>query len=62
MAAFMVAQGLPEDAAEIWAAMGKAIREGALNQVTGDVERLTGRKPASVRQVLEAAGVGVTRS
>jgi NAD(P)H dehydrogenase (quinone) len=62
MVAFMVRQGLPEDAAEIWAAMGKAIREGALNQVTEDVERLTGRKPATVRQVLEAAGVGVSRS
>lgn len=60
MVAFMVGQGLPEEAAEIWATMGKAIREGALNQVTGDGERLTGRKPATVRQVLEAAHVGLS--
>lgn len=39
---------------------GKAIRQSQLNQLTGDVERLTGRKPASVREVLEAAGAAVS--
>lgn len=57
-AAFIVGLGLPEAAGELLASMGKAIRQGQLAALTGDFERLTGRKPASVREVLEAAGVG----
>lgn len=56
--AFIVRLGLPEPVGELLASMGRAIREDQLNQLTTDVERLTGRKPAGVRQVLEAAGVG----
>lgn len=48
-----VAHGLPERAAQNVASFGKAIREGALTQRTGDVEQLTGRKPTSVGDVLK---------
>lgn len=47
-----VAHGLPERAAHDVASFGKAIREGALGQRTGDIEQLTGRRPVSVGDVL----------
>ncbi|WP_432838630.1 NAD(P)H-binding protein [Dactylosporangium sp. CA-092794] len=53
-----VAHGLPEQAARNVASFGRAIREGALNQRTGDVERLTGRRPISVADVLEGLASG----
>jgi NAD(P)H dehydrogenase (quinone) len=52
-----VAHGLPEQAAQNVASFGKAIREGALNQRSGDVEHLTGRKPVSVGDVLKGLAV-----
>ena len=48
-----VAQGMPEPAAANVASFGRAIREGALDQRRGDVERLTNRKPVSVGDVLK---------
>jgi NAD(P)H dehydrogenase (quinone) len=53
-----VENGLPEPVAQLMASFGKAIRDDALNQVSDAVERLTGRAPRSVRDVLLAAGVG----
>lgn len=47
-----VANGLPEAAARSVASFGRAIREGAFKQRSGDVERITGRAPISVRAVL----------
>jgi NAD(P)H dehydrogenase (quinone) len=56
--AFIVALGLTEPDRELLASMGPAIREGQLNQLTGDVELRTDRKPLSVQGALEAAGAG----
>ncbi len=50
-----VAHGLPERAAQNVASFGKAIRQGALDQCTGDIEQLTGRKPLSVGEVLHGS-------
>lgn len=52
-----VAHGLPEQAAQNVASFGRAIREGALDQRTGDVEQITGRKPISVVDVLKGLKV-----
>lgn len=52
-----VAHGLPEQAAQNVASFGRAIREGALGQRTGDVEQLTGRNPISVLDVLKGLKV-----
>ncbi|HET6505231.1 MAG TPA: NAD(P)H-binding protein [Baekduia sp.] len=57
-AAGLVAAGLPEAVAPLLVSFGRAIREGYLDQVSGDVEALTGRAPRSVAEVLAAAGVG----
>jgi hypothetical protein len=54
---FLVEVGLPQPVGELLASLGQAIREGQLNQLTADVEQLTGRKPTSVHQVLEAASI-----
>jgi NAD(P)H dehydrogenase (quinone) len=53
----LVAAGLPEAAARLLASFGQAIREGYLDQRSGDVEALTGRAPRRVADVLAAAGV-----
>lgn len=53
-----IEHGLPQPVGELLASLGRAIREQQFDQLTGDVEQLTGRKPVSVREVLEAAGVG----
>ena len=45
-------------AAPLLVSFGRAIREGFLDQRSGDVERLTGRAPRPVAEVLAAAGVG----
>jgi len=50
-----LAHGLPEPAAMGVASFGRAIHEGALNQRSGDVERLTGRKPVTVSEVLTSS-------
>jgi NAD(P)H dehydrogenase (quinone) len=42
--------------ADAWVSTYTAIGEGALAKVSGDVERVTGRAPMSLRQVLEARG------
>ena len=47
--------GLLPAVAEIYATFGAATRKGALSAQTDVVERLTGRAPASVRELLEAA-------
>lgn len=50
-----VAAGLPEAVAGLLASFGRAIRDGQLGQISGDVEALTGRAPRSVRDVLAGA-------
>jgi NAD(P)H dehydrogenase (quinone) len=52
-----VAHGLPERVAQGVATFGKAIREGALEQRSGDVEQLTGRSPVSVADALKSIAV-----
>jgi hypothetical protein len=56
-----IGHGLPEPVGELLASLGRAIRERQFDQITGDVEQLTGRKPVSVREVLETGGVGRKR-
>jgi hypothetical protein len=46
---------LPPAVAGIYATFGAATRAGALSAKTDVVERLTGRAPGTVREVLEAA-------
>lgn len=41
--------------ADAWVSTYTAIAEGALARVSGDVERVTGRRPLSLREVLEQA-------
>jgi NAD(P)H dehydrogenase (quinone) len=50
----LTAVGLPADAAMAYASFGTAIREGVLDILSSDVEDLTGRRPRSLRDVLEA--------
>jgi len=51
----LVAAGVPAAAAPLLASFGRAIREGQLAQLSGDVEALTGRAPRAVGDVLAAA-------
>ncbi len=51
----LVAAGVPAAAAPLLASFGRAIREGQLAQLSGDVEALTGRAPRSVGDVLAEA-------
>jgi NAD(P)H dehydrogenase (quinone) len=48
--------GLPEPVAQFLATFGRAAREGQLAVRSDDVERLTGRAPRSLRDVLDEAG------
>ena len=48
--------GLPEPIAQFLASFGKAAREWQLDLVSDDVEKLTGRKPRRLRDLLDAAG------
>jgi NAD(P)H dehydrogenase (quinone) len=50
----LTAVGLPADMAMAYASFGTAIREGVLDVVSPHVEDLTGRRPRSLREVLEA--------
>jgi NAD(P)H dehydrogenase (quinone) len=50
----LIAVGLPADTATAIASFGTAIREGVLDVVSTHVEDLTGRRPRSLREVLEA--------
>ena len=50
----LTAVGLPADAAMAYASFGTAVREGVLDVVSAHVEDLTGRRPRSLREVLEA--------
>ncbi|NEA68689.1 NAD(P)H-binding protein [Streptomyces sp. SID12488] len=50
-----VSHGMPEEVARFLASFGRAIREGQLNQLSGDVEALTGRAPVGLRTVLAPA-------
>jgi NAD(P)H dehydrogenase (quinone) len=54
-AAGLVAAGLPEVAAPLIASFGRAIREGKLDQLSTDVETLTGRAPRPVAEVVAPA-------
>ena len=47
--------GMPQAVAEIYATFGAATRTGALSAQTDVVERLTGRVPGTVRELLAAA-------
>lgn len=47
--------GMPQAVAEIYATFGAATRTGALSAQTDVVERLTGRAPGTVRELLAAA-------
>lgn len=49
----LVDHGVPAEAAPLFASFGQGIRGGHLDQLSDAVEQLTGRKPASVRTVLE---------
>lgn len=51
----LIAAGLPDAAASLIASFGTAIREGFLDQRSGDVEALTGRAPRPVDAVLATA-------
>lgn len=51
----MVAGGVPEAVAHIRLSFVVAAREGFLDAVSGAVQELTGRSPASVREVVVAA-------
>jgi NAD(P)H dehydrogenase (quinone) len=46
--------GLPEEVARFAASFGRAIREGYVDGVSPDVERLTGRTPQSLDQLIAA--------
>jgi NAD(P)H dehydrogenase (quinone) len=50
----LVDVGLPPEMARAYASFGTAIREGVLNTVSNAVHDLTGRKPRSLHEVLEA--------
>jgi NAD(P)H dehydrogenase (quinone) len=50
----LIAVGLPADTATAIASFGTAIREGVLDVVSTHVEDLTGRRPRSLREVLDA--------
>jgi NAD(P)H dehydrogenase (quinone) len=50
----MVAGGVPEPLAEVFAGFGRAIREGLLDTRTDVVERLTGRAPQRLADLLAA--------
>jgi NAD(P)H dehydrogenase (quinone) len=54
-AAGLVAAGLPEVAAPLLVSFGVAIREGQLDALSDDVQRLTGRAPRSVADVVAGA-------
>jgi NAD(P)H dehydrogenase (quinone) len=47
--------GMPAEMAAVYATFGAATRSGALSAQTDVVERLTGRPPGSVRELLAAA-------
>jgi len=47
------AYGAPGWQVDAWVSTYTAIREGELSEVTDDVERLTGRRPQSLREYLE---------
>ena len=51
----LVEHGIPEGAAQLIASFGRAIREGKLDQLSGDVEALTGRPPRALREILTPA-------
>ncbi|QFU99766.1 NAD(P)H dehydrogenase (quinone) [Luteimicrobium xylanilyticum] len=46
--------GAPRWQVDAWVSTYTAIAEGALRHVSGDVERLTGREPMTLRDVLQA--------
>lgn len=50
----MVNAGLPRPVAEIYASFDTAIAQGKFSAVTNTVEELTGRKPISISEFLEA--------
>jgi NAD(P)H dehydrogenase (quinone) len=54
-AAGLLAAGLPEAAVPLLVSFGRAIREGHLDALSDDVERLTGRAPRAVQDVLAGA-------
>lgn len=49
-----IAAGVPEETARFFAALETNTREGALDIVTDHFEKLTGRKPTTVKEFLEA--------
>jgi NAD(P)H dehydrogenase (quinone) len=49
----LITVGLPAHAATAYASFGTAIREGVLDVVSSHMEELTGRRPRSLREVLE---------
>lgn len=51
----MAKAGLPEDVINTWVSIQNDFAAGAFDIVTGDVERLAGRAPKSLREALAAA-------
>jgi NAD(P)H dehydrogenase (quinone) len=47
--------GVPQEVADVMSSFGEATREGFLGKVTTDVLDLTGKPPASLRDVLTKA-------
>jgi NAD(P)H dehydrogenase (quinone) len=60
-----VKEGFPEPAATFFSAWFQAIAAGEFVEVTGDIERLIGRKPRSAQEFLSAvfalSGTGTRR-
>ena len=54
----LVAAGLPEVAGPLMVSFSAAVRSGSLDQLTGDVETLTGRPPRPLADVVRAALAG----
>lgn len=54
--------GLPEDVVNAVASIQADFAEGAFDIVTGDVQRLSGRPPRSLEEVLSALTAGRTKS
>jgi NAD(P)H dehydrogenase (quinone) len=51
------ATGLPIEVGELYASFGRAAREGQLDAISDDLERLTGRRGQGLQTVLEAQRV-----
>ena len=56
----LIEHGVTAEAAPVYASFGQGIREGHLEVVSDSVEKLTGRRPESVKSVIERELQGVS--